>query len=118
MRFFIDSIWEESDNAGVVSYHLILWLVFTILRIPLMRNMSKHYESGTNKKITEYDNMSTLELIWQSAYQSLLVQSAWGALDMIPISFIAKLLSFIQISLSFFITGGIITMLMTHQKST
>ena len=48
--FFIDSFFEESDNAGVVVYHLILWVIFVILRIPLLRNVTKHYESGTNKK--------------------------------------------------------------------
>ena len=28
-KFFLDSLWEESDNAGVVVYHLWLFVLFT-----------------------------------------------------------------------------------------
>ena len=109
-RFFIDSLWEESDNAGVVYYHIVLFVMFTIIRVFLLLNVTAHYESGTNMKIERYQNMSLPRLIFEAAYMSIMAQTAWGLLDLIPVSVAAKSVNMIQTVLSFLITGGILTM--------
>lgn len=117
MAFFIDSLFEESDNAGVVIYHIYLFIFFTFVRIPFLMNITQHYESGTNKKIEDYKGMSFMRVVGEAAYMSMLAQTAWGLLDIIPISVEAKILNFIQTTASFLITGGIVTMKMAGQST-
>ena len=116
MKITFDSLLVDSDNYGIVIFHVILWITFAIIRIPLYQNITKHYESGTNIKIDEYKNMSQTDIIFNAFYNSMLVQSAWGLLDIIPVSRTAKIINFVQTSISFFITAGTINLILQKTK--
>jgi len=116
VKITFDSLFVDSDNYGVVIFHVVLFFAFALLRIPLLMDVKKHFESGTNKKIDDYVGMSMKDIVFNAFYQSVLVQSAWGALDLMPISRTAKLLNLIQTLISFFITAGTVNLI--YRKTT
>lgn len=96
-------------NTSLLKLHLILMVVFVILRLPLLKNAQKHFRSDYGN-MEKYQNMNLLELIWESLLLGILGQTGWDALDLKPFSFEAKFLHVLQAIVSFIVTAGILTM--------
>lgn len=118
MRITFDSLLVDSDNYGVVIFHVWLWIIFGLIRIPLYQPgmIEKHFDSGTTRSIEEYTKMSPLERVGVAFYNSALVQTAWGALDLIAVSPLAKFINFVQIAISFFVTAGTINLILSKGR--
>lgn len=112
MKITFDSIFSDSNNYGVVFFHLVLVTLFALLRIPLLRNVTKHFESGTNRKIEEYVTTPTKQILFTAFYQSAMTQLAWGVLDLVPISTEAKALNLVQVLISFLVTAGTVNLVL------
>jgi len=94
---------------GIVFFHVVLVFIFIFVRLPLLNNVSRHYSEGSGRDILAYKDTSTGKLLFNSFFQSVMVQSGWGALDIIPVSVVAKTVHLTQTILSFLITAGTIT---------
>jgi len=105
----LDSLVVQSA-AGIVLLHVLLFIVFALVRIPLLYNLRKNFSGGSNLDIDDYIDKSPFSLVFNSFFQSLMVQTGWGALDIIPVSTAAKTLHMVQAGLSFMITTGAITL--------
>lgn len=97
--------------VGVILLHIIIFIFFAVIRMPLLNNYEKHYCATKADEMNSYLDRSPLNLLCNSMFQSLAVQTGWGASHaIVPKSVPAKLLHMIQTAISFLITTGSITL--------
>jgi len=91
-----------SSESGFIIYHLVLIVVFALLRLPLMQRdvISSHYDGTRENRF--------VNPFFDAFFNSVMAQTALGITDLVPTSLEAKTIYLIQGALSFAIISGFV----------